>query len=216
MVRQKEGAMGQRRTTRPSLRRIMTMMSALLLLALVTSGCTVFNGGGWLHSASDPLGITDERATFGINGGCQAGTFNIGGETVQGAGLAGQFQYDDHAYTLHGVGVQFHGEVTGFDTTVPIVLTGLTCQEVKDLFVGASDSPGAAMFLGTYRPQDRALAKECSKDPATSVCTFSGQIADLGEPGVQSGDELTITVTGGPFATYHNGGPIQGGNIQFS
>src|SRR5215210_4807647 len=109
--------MGQKeRTTRQSLRRIMTM-TAVLVLAVVASGCTVANGGGWLRSVSDPLGITGERATFGINGKCGQGQFVIDHEVFRGAGLFdGQFEYDDHAVTINRVGVQFHGRVTASDT----------------------------------------------------------------------------------------------------
>lgn len=210
--------MGRERSTRQSLRRIVTM-SALLLVAMVTSGCTVFNGGGWLRSAN--MTALNEKATFGINGKCQEGQFEVGDLGLfQGAALAdGQFQYDDHAFAIGGVGVQFHGEVTESSGTVPspLVFVGLTCQEAKRFLDGGADSGGTVMFLGTYRPQDRALAKKwtaCSKDPAESECTFSGQITDLGEPGVQAGDLFSIKLETGPFAGYTNSGPLEGGNIQ--
>jgi len=212
--------MGRERSTRQSLRRIVTM-SALLLIAMVASGCTVFNGGGYLNSLSDPLGTTAEKATFGINGKCRDGKFRMAGQAVQGAGLFdGSFQYDDHAFTMNGVGVRFHGKVSATATNTPLVVQGLTCQQVKRLLDGGSDSPGVATFLGTYRPQNWALAQACSTKPARSKCTFRGEISDLGEPGIQmedqTGDFLRIEVQSGPFAGYHNAGYLQGGNIQVS
>ena len=210
--------MGRERTTRQSLRRIVTM-SDLLLIAMVASGCTVFNGGGYLNSLSDPLGTTAEKATFGINGKCRDGKFRMAGQRVQGAGLFdGSFQYDDHAFTMNGAGVRFHGKVTATDTNPPLLFLGLTCQQAKQLLDGGPDSPGLATFLGTYRPQDRALATACSRNPARSKCTFRGEISDLGEPGIQtedqSGDFFSIQVQSGPFFGYHNAGNLQGGNIQ--
>jgi hypothetical protein len=207
MVRQKEGAMGRKRSTRQSLRRIMTTTTALLLLALVASGCTSFDGGGYLRSAN--LLATTEKATFGINGTCKTGQFNVAGfpEPVQGAGLFnGQFEYHDDAKKIGGVAVRIHGRVAA-DAEQPLaVFRGLNCREVRQLFAGEGDRPGVAYFQGKYRPQYSTLA--------TQKGTFTGYISDLGEPGVQAGDTFSITLQGGAFNGYTNTGPLKGGNLQ--
>ena len=198
--------MGRERTTRQSLRRIITTTTALLLLALVASGCTSFDGGGYLRSAN-LLAPTTEKATFGINGKCKAGQFKIGDAVVQGAGLFdGQFQYEDRAKKMNGVAVRFHGRVAADATTSPIVLVGFTCQEVEQFFAGDLAGVGVAEFRGKYRPQYRTLAKQTG--------TFTGYISDLGEPGVRAGDFFSVSLQGGAFGGYTNAGPLQGGNLQ--
>ncbi len=199
--------MGRERSTRQSLRRIVTM-SALLLLALVASGCTSFNGGGYLRSAN-LLAPATEKATFGINGKCKAGQFNLGPPlgVVQGAGLFdGQFEYHDDAKKIGGVAVRIHGRVAA-DAVQPLaVFKGFTCREVRQFFAGEGDLPGVAYFQGKYRPQYSTLA--------TKNGTFTGYISDLGEPGVQAGDTFSITLQGGAFNGYTNTGPLKGGNLQ--
>ena len=195
------------------MRRIRTM-AAVLLLALVASGCTSFNGGGWLRSKvfeTNPL--TTEKATFGINGKCKSGQFKMAGEVVRGAGLFdGQFEYDDHAFKMRGVGVKFHGRVSATATNTPIVALGITCRQLEAFLAG--DSAGVVEFRGTYRPKNQNLATMCSSNPARSTCTFVGTLSDLGEPGIKAGDFFSISLQGGPFVGYTNAGPLEGGNLQ--
>ena len=223
--------MGRQRSTRQSLRRIRTM-TALLLIALVVSGCTSANGGGWLPSAAatDPIMIAtnptliDAKANFGFNGKCEETQMEVDGQLQQVAALSGgdesqsgQFQYDDRAYPMKGVGVQFHGDVTGTGSEFLAFLPPFdTCEEVHAFGTGQLELPGTALLAGTYRPQDRTLAKSCGatrKGP--NPCTFEAIVEDTGEPGSGFQNEFfNIRVTGGPFTGYQNQGPIQGGNIQ--
>ena len=219
--------MGRQRSTRQSSRRIRTM-TALLVLSMVVSGCTSANGGGWLPSraATDPTLILtnptlrDAKANFGFNGKCEETQMEVDGQLQQVAALSGgdesqsgQFQYDDRAYPMKGVGVQFHGDVTGGES-LAFLPPFNTCQEVQELSSG--DFPGMAFLVGTYRPQDRTLAKSCGATRnGPNPCTFEAIVQDTGEPGTGfEGDVFNIEVTGGPFTGYFNSGVIEGGNIQ--
>src|SRR4028118_1063644 len=102
---------------------------------------------------------------------------------------------------MKGVGpVQFHGDVRSIGSEFLVFLPPLdTCQEVQAF--GSGDFPGMAPLVGTYRPQDRTLAKSCGatrKGP--NPCTFEAIVQDTGEPGTGfEGDVFNIEVTGGPF-----------------
>jgi hypothetical protein len=126
----------------------------------------------------------------------------------------GQFQYDDHATTMNGVGVVFHGEMTREFLFSEAPLN--TCETVHQLL--AEDLPGAAHLRGSYRPKDKALARQCdTKTGTNNTCRFEVTITDtydvIDGTTTFEGDLFYIDVISGPFAGYTNDGPIQGGNI---
>jgi len=68
----------------------------------------------------------------------------------------------------------------------------------------------AALFEGTYRPQDKALRSLRGE--------FVVQVFDQGEPGSSqaeiTGDSFSIELIGGAYNGYTRGGYIEGGNVQ--
>lgn len=100
----------------------------LIGMALLLTGCTKANGGGWIVSATG-----SGKATFGFNGKCKDTTL----DGKPAAAISGQVQYKDAP-----AGVYFHG-------TINSTVQGSTCAEVSDDF----DAPGSSDFFGAYRPQ---------------------------------------------------------------
>ena len=100
---------------------------------------------------------------------------------------AGQIEWHDGP-------VRFHGDVEPMDF---MVFEG-SCRDLHEL------SFGAVAFEGTYRPQPRGARGR-----------FSATVVDSGAPGsVFVGDAIVITLEGGRYAGYINGGSVEGGSIQ--
>ena len=99
------------------------------------------------------------------------------------------------------------GSISWHDQAANIKFYGVInsgqCGAVKE--VG-----GAGIFYGRYTPQPKALGPEGGD--------FVLTVMDSGEPGMSSGDEISIQLHGGPppYDGYSKGGPLGGGNIQAS
>jgi hypothetical protein len=127
-----------------------------------------------------------EKASFGFSAKCRNRTVN---STPVAVLYEGQLEYQDRS-----AGIRVHGDVEPNEFTQ---ISGTTCQEVHELAM----PPPAAIFRGTYRSQPDGRPGE-----------FMVTVLDSGEPGM-NGDEFRIELTGAFI--YANGGPVQGGNIQF-
>lgn len=91
-----------------------------------------------------------------------------------------------------------------------MVATGVVEVDLKGTGVVREGPPGAGgapCLLGTptYKSQNRQL-------PGSG--TLDLLVCDLGEPGVGSGDFISIQVLTGPYAGYGNAGVLEGGNIE--
>ena len=91
-------------------------------------------------------------------------------------------------------------------TVEPLIVPNVpSCEE-------AVEGLPAALFEGTYRPQDRTLRNLRGE--------FVVQVFDQGEPGrtedpaFVTGDGFAIELIGGAYGAYTRGGYIEGGNIQ--
>jgi hypothetical protein len=128
-----------------SKRHTLLFVAGLLVLALVVSGCTSLQGGGWIAGAPG-----DGKATFGFQMTCDPDTNEA----------SGQLQYHDHAANVafHGVvdGVPNqcgYGEYTGTYTPQPKNLGpgGTFLVEVTDgSYADQSDTFEITLIGGVY------------------------------------------------------------------
>jgi hypothetical protein len=94
--------------------------------------------------------------------------------------------------------IKLHG------TVEPLIVPNVpSCPE-------AVEGLPAALFEGTYRPQEKTLRNLRGE--------FVVQVFDQGEPGSSqgeiTGDGFSIELIGGPYNGYSRAGYIEGGNVQ--
>jgi hypothetical protein len=169
------------------LRRVSYAGVLVALAIVVLAGCEHATGGGFIPSATD-----EGKATFGFSTNCDNTTLENG---ELAAKVKGQLQYYDRE-----ADVKFHASLEPITLEVP------------------SDVTDACGFL------DELAEQEFGEDSAVLLYRVQGgpneaeglvilQVVDNGEPGI-NGDEVTITLIGGPYDGYTNSGTIEGGNIQ--
>jgi hypothetical protein len=195
----------------------------MALVAVLGLGACKATGGGQVDNPleSGVEAIYTGNANFGFNFTCEVETKR----TV----IRGQITYHDDPSKVNVVGlpgltdfpeIRLHG------TVEPIIFLGVTdCGEAVEKLFGGEPVPGeppefegipAALFEGTYRPQDTAV------DLPVGVLDPDGEftvlVGDQGEParpgGVFTGDLFSIELFGGAYGAYTRGGYIAGGNIQ--
>lgn len=71
-----------------------------------------------------------------------------------------------------------------------------------------AQTPASTTFGGTYTAQNKAC-----KTLGNCTGTFTMTATDTGNHGADKGDSLFISLSGGVYDTYSNGGPVEGGNL---
>lgn len=149
----------------------------------------LFLGGCHLVSGGGWIhSAVDGKATFGFTAQCRLETLS---DTLAYWFYEGQFQYSDKA-----AGVRFHADIDPIVGVFPSD-TVVSCR------TAANELTENASLRGTYRVQ-----------PNGGTGSVSITVEDHGEPGPSNGDQICVTLTGGPFDGYTNCGTISGGNIQ--
>ena len=171
---------------------------------LVLGACQA-TGGGFIGDPLDgqPVGVYQGDAEFGFTFYCEMDTTKKRPRAV----ITGEIDYHDNPSSIVLEGdleptvfpeIRLHG------TVEPLIVPNVpSCEE-------AVEGLPAALFEGTYRPQDKALRSLRGE--------FVVQVFDQGEPGSSqaeiTGDSFSIELIGGPYNGYTRGGYIEGGNVQ--
>jgi hypothetical protein len=121
--------------------------------------------------------------------------------------ITGEIDYHDSpsSITLEGdLEPTLFPEIDLHGTVEPLIVPNVpSCEE-------AVEGLPAALFEGTYRPQDRTLRSLRGE--------FVVQVFDQGEPGTSqaeiTGDSFSIQLIGGAYNGYTRAGYIEGGNVQ--
>ena|ERR687890_369099 len=163
------------------------MRRILVLLAMVTVGLLVAGCNATGGGYIPSATDAEGTATFAFSGKCQNKKLP-NGEVA--ANIKGQIQYYDHP-----ADVKIHAEVT----RITVITGSATPCEDQDDTDGDTD-----VLTGSYRVPGGP--KEVAGDVRLEV-------TDGGEPGI-NGDQVTISLEGGPYNGYTNSGFVQGGNVQ--
>jgi len=171
---------------------------------LVLGACQA-TGGGFIGDPLDgqPVGVYQGDAEFGFTFYCEMDTTKNRPRAV----ITGEIDYHDNPSSIVLEGdleptvfpeIRLHG------TVEPLIVPNVpSCEE-------AVEGLPAALFEGTYRPQDKALRSLRGE--------FVVQVFDQGEPGSSqaeiTGDSFSIELIGGQYNGYTRGGYIEGGNVQ--
>lgn len=180
--------------------------SGLALAAMLTLGACRATGGGFLGDVpleGSPVSTFQGDADFGFNFNCEMETTRKQSQAV----IRGQITYHDSPSSITlpgGVAPTSFPEIRLNGTVEPLIVPNVpSCAD-------AVEGLPAAVFEGTYRPQDRALRSQQGE--------FVVQVFDQGEPsssqGVITGDSFAIELIGGAYNGYTRGGYIEGGNVQ--
>jgi hypothetical protein len=177
----------------------------MALAAVLTLGACRATGGGYIGDPLDgsPVGVFQGDAELGF-------TFTCDMEVKKGksrAVIRGELTYHDDpsSITLPGsTGPTAFPEIRLLGVVEPLVVPNVpSCAE-------AVEGLPAALFEGTYRPQERALRSQQGE--------FVVQVFDQGESGASqgeiTGDGFAIELIGGAYNGYTRGGYIEGGNVQ--
>jgi hypothetical protein len=197
-------------------------VTGIALATLLALGACKATGGGYVGVPleSGVLAEYTGDANFGFNFTCEVETAKK--RTV----IRGEVTYHDDPSKVNLVGesgltdfpeIRIHG------TVEPIVFLGVTdCGKAVDELFGDVEGPPefegvpAALFEGTYRPQDTDVDLPLGVlDPDGE---FTVLVGDQGEParpgGDFTGDLFSIELFGGAYGGYTRGGYIEGGNLQ--
>jgi hypothetical protein len=195
--------------------------AVMALAAVLTLGACKATGGGYLDEPLQgnvippgvPLvmdvgnGVYQGTANFGFNYTCEMSTGNR-------AVIKIQITYHDSGTSTITVptplptdpAVKTFPEIRIQGTVDPLIIYDVsTCEAAAEVFLDA------ALFEGSYRPQDTTLSAMGGR--------FNLLVYDESEPGRSpgeiTGDGFAIELTGPPpYGGYTRGGYIEGGNIQ--
>ena len=176
--------------------------AGLAVAAVLVLGACRAEGGGFIGDPLDggPVSVFQGDANFGFNFTCEMAT-------AKRAVIRGEITYHDSpsSITLEGdLTPTAFPEIRLHGTVEPLIVPRVaSCEE-------AVEGLPAALFEGTYRPQDRKLRALRGE--------FVIQVFDQGEPGSSreeiTGDSFSIELIGGAYNGYTRGGYIEGGNVQ--
>jgi hypothetical protein len=177
----------------------------MALAAVLVLGACRATGGGFIGDPLDgqPVGVYQGDAEFGFTFSCEMDTTKKQPRAV----ITGEIDYHDDPSSIYLDGaleptlfpeIDLHGVVE------PLIVPNVpSCEE-------AVEGLSAALFEGTYRPQDKTLRKLQGE--------FVVQVFDQGEPGTSqgeiTGDSFSIELIGGAYNGYTRAGYIEGGNVQ--
>jgi hypothetical protein len=180
--------------------------------AVLVLGACQATGGGFIGAPLDggPVAVYDGDARFGFTFSCEMDYTKKKPRAV----ITGEIDYHDGASTIDvpvdpevpesPVVTTVFPEIDLHGTVEPLIVPNVpSCEEAVE------DFP-AALFEGTYRPQDRTLRNLRGE--------FVVQVFDEGEPGTSqgeiTGDSFAIELIGGAYNGYTRAGYIEGGNVQ--
>ena len=172
---------------------ICIMVAALAIVAFGAVGCKKATGGGWIpvHYDWSELSEDGTPAHYVDMLGIATFGFQTRCETIDDQAVyTGNVQYNDHYNNI-----KLHGTVY-YETGIS------SCEELCEQY----DCYGINNLnvYGTYKPQPKG-------DPGM----FYISIEDNGKPGeTGSEDVFSISLSGGKYDGYYNGGNLGGGNIQ--
>jgi hypothetical protein len=180
-------------------------VAGMALAAVLVLGACRATGGGYVGDSLDgqPIGVYQGDAEFGFDFSCAMDTTKKKPRAV----ITGEITYHDSpsSITLEGdLQPTLFPEIRLHGTVEPLIVPNVpSCEE-------AVEGLPAALFEGTYRPQERALRSQRGE--------FVVQVFDQGEPGSSqaeiTGDSFSIELIGGAYNGYTRGGYIEGGNVQ--
>ena len=184
----------------------------MALAAVLVLGACRATGGGFIGDPLDgqPVGVYQGDAEFGFTFNCEMDTTKKQSRAV----ITGQIDYHDDASTINvpvdpdvpdsPVVPTVFPEIDLHGTVEPLIVSNVPSCEA------AVEGLPAALFEGTYRPQDRTLRNLRGE--------FVVQVFDQGEPGTSqgeiTGDSFSIELIGGAYNGYTRAGYIEGGNVQ--
>jgi hypothetical protein len=191
----------------PARRRITRRVGAagMAVAAVLVLGACQATGGGFIGDPLEggPVSVYQGDAEFGFTFNCEMDTTKKKPRAV----ITGEIDYHDSPSSIILEGdleptlfpeIKLHG------TVEPLIVPNVpSCED-------AVEGLPAALFEGTYRPQDRALRNLRGE--------FVVQVFDQGEPGSSqaeiTGDSFSIELIGGAYNGYTRAGYIEGGNVQ--
>src|SRR5215212_3532610 len=203
------GAMDMQKSiaNEPGHRRIARRVGAagMAVAAILVLGACRATGGGFIGDPLEggPVSVYQGDAEFGFTFNCEMDTTKKKPRAV----ITGEIDYHDDPSSIVLEGdleptvfpeIRLHG------TVEPLIVPNVpSCEE-------AVEGLPAALFEGTYRPQDKALRSLRGE--------FVVQVFDQGEPGSSqaeiTGDSFSIELIGGAYNGYTRGGYIEAGNVQ--
>jgi hypothetical protein len=179
--------------------------------ALVLGACQA-TGGGFIGDPLDGGLVADYEgdAQFGFTFSCEMDYTKKKPRAV----ITGEIDYHDDASTIDlpldpelpdsPLVTTAFPEIDLHGTVEPLIVPNVPSCEA------AVEGLPAALFEGTYRPQDRTLRNLRGE--------FVVQVFDQGEPGTSqgeiTGDSFSIQLIGGAYNGYTRAGYIEGGNVQ--
>lgn len=179
--------------------------AGMAVAAVLVLGACRADGGGFIGDPLEggPVSVFQGDAEFGFTFYCEMTVKKNRPRAV----ITGEITYHDDPSSIILEGdleptlfpeIRLHG------TVEPLIVPNVpSCEE-------AVEGLPAALFEGTYRPQDRELRSQRGE--------FVVQVFDQGEPGGSqeeiTGDSFSIELIGGAYNGYTRGGYIEGGNVQ--
>jgi hypothetical protein len=177
----------------------------MAVAAVLVLGACRADGGGFIGDPLEggPVSVFQGDAEFGFNFFCEMTVKKNRPRAV----ITGEITYHDSPSSIILEGdleptlfpeIRLHG------TVEPLIVPNVpSCEE-------AVEGLPAALFEGTYRPQEKALRSQQGE--------FVVQVFDQREPGSSqeeiTGDSFSIELIGGAYNGYTRGGCIEGGNVQ--
>jgi hypothetical protein len=186
--------------------------AGLAVAAVLVLGACQATGGGFIGDPLEggPVSVYQGDAKFGFTFNCEMDYTKKRPRAV----ITGEIDYHDDPSTIDvpldpnvpdGPAVPtVFPEIDLHGTVEPLIVPNVpSCEE-------AVEGLPAALFEGTYRPQDRTLRNLRGE--------FVVQVFDQGEPGTSqaeiTGDSFSIQLIGGAYSGYTRAGYIEGGNVQ--
>ena len=189
--------------------------AGLAVASVLVLGACQATGGGFIGDPLEggPVAVYEGDAQFGFTFSCEMDYTKKKPRAV----ITGEIDYHDDPSTIDvpvdpdvpdvldsPVVTTVFPEIDLHGTVEPLIVPNVpSCEEAV---VGLP----AALFEGTYRPQDRTLRKLRGE--------FVVQVFDQDEPGTSqgeiTGDSFSIELIGGAYNGYTRGGYIKGGNVQ--
>jgi hypothetical protein len=179
--------------------------AGMALAAVLVLGACRATGGGFIGDPLDggPVSVYQGDAEFGFTFNCEMDYTKKKPRAV----ITGEIDYHDDPSSIvleGGLEPTLFPEIDLHGTVEPLIVSNVpSCED-------AVEGLPAALFEGTYRPQDRTLRNQRGE--------FVVQVFDQGEPGTSqaeiTGDSFSIELIGGAYNGYTRAGYIEGGNVQ--
>ena len=186
--------------------------AGLAVAAVLVLGACQATGGGFIGDPLEggPVAVYEGDANFGFTFNCEMDYTKKRPRAV----ITGEIDYHDDPSTIDvpvdrnipdgPVVTTVFPEIDLHGTVEPLIVSNVPSCDA------AVENLPAALFEGTYRPQDKTLRNLRGQ--------FVVQVFDEGEPGTSqgeiTGDSFAIELIGGAYNGYTRAGYIEGGNVQ--